>query len=164
MTEAQAAFGTVQLSKINSILNDFRKNAKKVIKKLPNGIEPPVISSKVDHSFLLIGCTFNEKIVGVSRDKFLRKLTENRMHILKGDEKSDIKGINMKSGKLISAGYSMPLYDIPIFKKFKPKGGCKNTEEIIKKSIWMDIHKFRTQDEISQELDILQETVRECQR
>ena len=60
----------------------------------------------------------------------------------------------MKSGKLISAGYSMPLYDIPIFKKYKPKGGCKNTEEIIKKSLWMDIHKFRTQDEISEELDL----------
>ena len=164
MTEAQAAFGTVQLSKINSILNEFRKNAKKVINKLPNGIEPPIISSKVDHSFLLIGCMFNEKIIGVTRDKFLKKLTKNRMYILKGDEKSDIKGINMKSGKLISAGYSMPLYDIPMFKKFKPKGGCKNTEEIIKKSIWMDIHKFRTQNEISQELDILQDTVRECQR
>jgi len=164
MTESQAAFGTIQLSKIDSILKEFRKNARKIIKNLPQGIQPPIISSKVEHSFLLIGCTINEKILGVNRDKFLKKLTKNRIHILQGDEKSDIKGINMKSGKLISAGYAMPLYNIPIFKKFKPKGGCKNTEDIIKKSLWMDIHKFRTQNEISEELDILHDTVRECQR
>jgi len=164
MTEAQAAFGIIQLSKVNSILKEFRKNAMKIIKNLPHGIQPPIISPKVEHSFLLIGCIYDEKILRVSREIFLKKLTKNRMHILSGDEKSDIKGINMKSGKLISAGYSMPLYDIPIFKKYKPKGGCRNTEEIIKKSIWMDIHKFRTQDEISEELDILHDTVQECQR
>ena len=164
MIEVQAAFGRVQLSKIDSILKQLKNNAIKVIKKLPECIEPPIISSKVDHSFLLIGCLFNEKKIGVSREEFLKKLTKNRIHILKGDEKSDIKGINMKSGKLISTGYSMPLYNIPMFKKFKPKGGCKNTEEIIGKSIWMDIHKFRTQDQISQELEILHDTVREFEK
>ena len=164
MTEAQAAFGTAQLSKINSILKEFSKNAKKIIKKLPDGIDPPVISPNVEHSFLMIGCIFNEKVIGTSRDEFLKKLTKNREHILKDDEKSDIKGINMKSGKLIFPGYSNPLYNIPMFKKFKPKINCKNTEDVIKKSIWMDIHKFRTNAEISEEIDILHETVNEFQK
>jgi len=37
-------------------------------------------------------------------------------------------------------------------------------EEIIKKSIWMDIHRFRSGDEISEEIEILNKTVRECQK
>lgn len=164
MTEAQAAFGRVQLKKVNSILKSFKEKANKIMKKLPNGIEPPFIPKNVDHSFLMIGCLYDEKTVGTSREKFLQKLLENRRHILAGDEKSDIKGINMKSGKLISAGYTIPLYKIPMFKKFKPKGGLANTENIIKKSIWMDIHKFRTEQEISEEIDILHQTVRYFQK
>jgi len=164
LTEAQAAFGRVQLKKAKSILKIFRRNAKKIIKELPNGIIPPYVAPNIEHSYLMIGCIFDEKIVGTTREKFLKKLTKNRKHILAGDEQSDIKGINMKSGKLISAGYTMPLYQVPIFKKFKPKLGCKNVEEIIKKSLWMDIHKFRTNDEIFEELEILNKTVREFQK
>jgi len=132
MTEAQAAFGIVQLNKINSIMKIFRQNAK--------------------------------KIIGTSREIFLEKLTKNRKKILEKDETSDIKGINMKSGKLISSGYVSPLYDIPMYKKFKPKGGCKNVENVIKRSLWMDIHRFRTSEEISEELDILSETIKEVQK
>ena len=164
MTEAQAAFGRIQLKKINSILKMFRTNAKQIIKKLPNGIIPPYINHKVEHSFLVIGCLYDKKIIGVDREIFLKKLTANRKHILEMDEKSDIKGINMKSGKLISSGYSIPLYNVPLFKKFKPKNGCKNVEDIIKKSFWMDIHKFRTSEEISEEIDIINDTITKFQQ
>ena len=142
----------------------FRTNAKQIIKKLPNGIIPPYINHKVEHSFLVIGCLYDKKIIGVDREIFLKKLTANRKHILEMDEKSDIKGINMKSGKLISSGYSNPLYNVPLFKKFKPKNGCKNVEDIIKKSFWMDIHKFRTSEEISEEIDILNDTITKFQQ
>ena len=121
MTEAQAAFGNEQLKKINSILKMFRNNAEYILKKLPNGIIPPYIPPRVDHSFLIIGCLFDEGVIGIKRDIFIEKLTKNRKHILEKDEKSDIKGINMKSGKLIGAGYSEPLYKIPMYRKFKPK-------------------------------------------
>ena len=164
MTEAQAAFGRVQLKKIKPILKMFRDNAKQIIKKLPNGITPPYINHKIKHSFLVIGCLYDKKVIGVDREIFLEKLTKNRKHILEMDEKSDIKGINMKSGKLISSGYSTPLYDIPLFKKFAPKNGCRNVEDIIKKSLWMDIHKFRTKEEISEEIDILNDTIRKFQQ
>lgn len=164
MTEVQAAFGRVQLKKINSILKSFRNNARYIFKNLPNGIIPPYIHLKVEHSFLILGCEFNEKIVGVKRDIFLEKLTKNRYHFLKNDEKSDIKGINMKSGKLIGSGYSKPLYKILAYRKFKPKKGCPNVEQIIKKSFWMDIHRFRKHNEISEELDILKDTIRKFQK
>ena len=142
----------------------FRTNAKQIINKLPNGISAPYINHKVKHSFLVIGCLYDEKTIGVDRETFLKKLTENRKHILEMDEKSDIKGINMKSGKLISSGYTTPLYDIPLFKKFKPKEKCKNVEDIIKKSFWLDIHKFRTKQEISEEIDILNDTITKFQQ
>ena len=164
MTEVQAAFGRIQLKKIKSILKMFRTNAKQIINKLPNGISAPYINHKVKHSFLVIGCLYDEKTIGVDRETFLKKLTENRKHILEMDEKSDIKGINMKSGKLISSGYTTPLYDIPLFKKFKPKEKCKNVEDIIKKSFWLDIHKFRTKQEISEEIDILNDTITKFQQ
>jgi len=164
MIEAQAAFGRVQLKKANSIISKFRENARYVMKNLPHGITPPYIASNVGHSFLIIGCLYDKKIIGVDRAKFLEKLTLNRKHILQGDEKSDIKGINMKSGKLISTGYSTPLYNIPMYKKFTPKKRCTNAEDFVAKSLWMDIHRFRSIDEISEELDILNHTVRQFQK
>jgi len=164
MIEVQAAFGRVQLKKADKILKTFRENAKYVMRNLPDGILPPHIDPNVEHSFLMIGCIYDKKIVGVEREEFLEKLTRNRRHILAGDEKSDIKGINMKSGKLISAGYNTPLYHIPMYKKFKPKGGCPNAEDFVKKSLWMDIHKFREHEEISEEIDILADTVKEFQK
>mgnify|MGYP000161401519 FL=1 len=164
MTEIQAAFGRIQLKKLPNILKSFRENAKFVIKNLPNGIVPPYISPNVNHSFLMIGCIFDEKKIGLSREKFLEKLTKNRRHILQGDKKSDIKGINMKSGKLISHGYSSPLYDISFYKKFKPKNGCPNSEQFTKSSFWMDIHKFRSRDEIKEEIEILNKTIGEIKK
>ena len=161
MTEIQAAFGRVQLKKIVQILKSFRNNARLVIKNLPDGISPPYIPSNVNHSFLMIGCLYDEKKIGVTRGKFLEKLTKNRSHILQGDKKSDIKGINMKSGKLISHGYSAPLYEIAMYKKFKPKNGCPNAKSFTETSLWMDIHKFRKRDEIMEELEILAKTIGE---
>ncbi len=161
MTEVQAAFGIVQLKKIVKILKSFRNNAKLVMKNLPEGISPPYIPPNVNHSFLVIGCLYDEKKIGVTREKFLEKLTKNRNHILQGDKKSDIKGINMKSGKLISTGYSSPLYEIEMYKKFKPKNGCPNAKSFTETSLWMDIHKFRKRDEIMEELEILTKTIGE---
>ena len=164
MTEIQAAFGIVQLKKIKKILKLFRNNAKFVIKNLPSGISPPYTPPNVNNSFLVIGCLYNEKEIGTSRKKFLEKLTKNRHHILKKDKKSDIKGINMKSGKLISAGYSSPLYEVPIYKKFKSKNGCPNAKKFTETSLWMDIHKFRARDEIKEELEILTRTINQFKK
>jgi len=159
ITEIQAAFGRVQLKKAKNILKSFRDNAKFVIKNLPCGIIPPFVPSNVNHSFLIIGCLYNEKEIGATREKFLERLTKNRQHIIQVDTKSDIKGINMKSGKLISHGYTTPLYEIPMYRKFKPKNGCPNAKKFTEISLWMDIHKFRERDEIKEEIEILNKTI-----
>jgi len=159
MTEAQAAFGRIQLSKLNSFLTEFRKNAQYLMKRLPDGISPPYIDKNVEHSFLMVGALYDEKIIGTTRENFLDKLTENRRHIL-GDEKSDIKGNNMKSGRLINSGYKA-LYEVPMYKKYALNRHYPNTEQVTKKIIWMDIHKFKEQSEIDEEIDILHSTVKQ---
>ena len=70
MTEIQAAFGIVQLKKINKILKQFRSNAKYVIKNLPSEIIPPHTPSNVNNSFLVIGCLYNEKELELVEQNF----------------------------------------------------------------------------------------------
>ena len=56
------------------------------------------------------------------------------MKILENESKSDIKGINFRPGKIISAGYRTVQYKIPLYKKFKPKNRCLTGEEFVKNS------------------------------
>ena len=70
----------------------------------------------------------------------------------------------MKSGKLISTGYSSPLYEIPVYKKFKPKMDVQMQKKFTETSLWMDIHKFRSRSEINEELEILTKTINQFKK
>jgi perosamine synthetase len=158
LTETQAAFGLVQLKRLPNILNLFRKNANYIMKNLPEGILPPIIQKDITHSFLIIGCKYDEKKVGISREKFLEKLTKNRKKFLFNEETSDIKGLNFRPGKIISSGYKTAQYNIPFYKKYSPQTKAINAENFVKNSFFLDIHRWRTQNEINEELKILQKT------
>lgn len=164
MTEAQAAFGRVQLKKLPKILTTFRNNACYIINRLPADIIPPKISNGIEHSFLILGCKFDQKIAKVDRTKFLDKLTRNRKKILKGESDSDIKGINFRPGKIISEGYKTVQYHIPLYKKYAPKKKCIVGEDFVTQSLFIDIHRWRTKEEIDNELHILKNTLREFSR
>jgi perosamine synthetase len=158
LTEAQAAFGLVQLKRLPGILNLFRKNANYIMKNLPEGIIPPFIPKDVLHSFLIIGCKYDEKKVGIAREKFLEKLTKNRKKFLANEQTSDIKGLNFRPGKIISSGYKTTQYNIPFYKKYRPKNNAPNAEDFVKTSFFLDIHRWRTMSEIKEELNILHRT------
>ena len=51
-------------------------NNKYIMNNLPEGIIAPIIDKDVTHSFLIIGCKYDEKKIGISREKFLEKLTK----------------------------------------------------------------------------------------
>ena len=121
MTETQAAFGRAQLRKLPKILNSFRTNAFYIFKNLPEIIRPPKVSKEILHSFLILGCKFEGTKFGIDREKYLEKLTHKRKKILEGESKSDIKGINFRPGKIISSGYKTVQYEIPLYKKYRPK-------------------------------------------
>lgn len=163
LTETQAAFGLVQLKRLPNILNLFRKNANYVMKNLPEEIVLPFIPKDIMHSFLILGCKYDEKKIGISREKFLEKLTKNRKKFLSNEETSDVKGLNFKPGKIISSGYKTTQYNIPFYKKYSPKNKSLNAENFVKNSFFLDIHRWRTQNEIDEELKILQKTILDVQ-
>ncbi len=158
LTDAQAAFGLAQLKRLPNILKTFRKNAKYIMKNLPEIISPPIIPKEIEHSFLILGCKYDVKKAGITKDKFLEKLTKNRKKFLVNEEISDIKGLNFKPGKIISSGYKTTQYDIPLYRKFRPKKKLINAENFLKTSFFLDIHRWRTQTEIDEELRILDKT------
>ena len=163
MTEAQAAFGRVQLKKLPKILDLFRKNANHVIKQLPESIIPPKIKKGIEHSFLILGCRFDEK-TNIDHDKFFDKLTRNRKKFLKNESRSDIKGINFRPGKIISPGYKTVQYKISLYKKYTPRKKCLVGEQFVKNSLFLDIHRWRSGIEINEELVILKRTLQEFER
>jgi len=164
MTEAQAAFGRVQLRKLPKILATFRNNAQYIFNKLPDAIIPPKISKGIEHSFMILGCRFNEKIAKIDRNTFLNKLTENRKKILEDESESDIKGINFRPGKIIDTGYKTVQYNIPLYKKYTPKKKCIVGEDFVNNSLFIDIHRWRTREEIKKELEILHDTIHQFSR
>jgi len=160
MTETQAAFGRVQLKKLPKILDSFKKNANHIIEHLPEVIIPPKITKEIEHSFLILGCQFAKK-KHIDRDKFLEKLTKNRKKFLQNESQSDIKGINFRPGKIISSGYKTVQYKIPLYKKYTPRKKCVVGEQFVKNSLFLDIHRWRSRNEINEELAIMKRTLQE---
>jgi perosamine synthetase len=158
LTDAQAAFGLVQLKRLPKILKTFRKNANYIMNNLPEIITPPIIPKDIEHSFLILGCKYDKKKAGISREKFLEKLTKNRKKFLVNEQRSDIKGLNFRPGKIISSGYRSTQYDVPLYTKYHPKNNAINAEDFVKNSFFLDIHRWRTQTEIDEELKILHRT------
>lgn len=158
LTDTQAAFGLVQLKRLPAILKTFRKNANYIIKNLPEIILPPIIPKNIEHSFLILGCKYDKKKAGIPREQFLEKLTKNRKKFLANEEISDIKGLNFRPGKIISSGYKTTQYNIPLYRKYRSKKNAMNAEDFVKNSFFLDIHRWRTQTEIDEELKILHKT------
>ena len=158
LTDVQAAFGLVQLKRLPKILKNFRKNANYIMKNLPEIILPPIIPKEIDHSFLILGCKYEKNKAGITREKFLEKLTKNRKKFLANEQTSDIKGLNFRPGKTISSGYKTAQYNIPFYRKYRPKNKAIRAEDFIKNSFFLDIHRWRTQSEIDEELKILHRT------
>ena len=158
LTEAQSAFGLMQLKRLPKILNLFRKNANYIMKNLPEIIIPPFIPKNIEHSFLMLGCKFDKKKAKISREKFLEQLTKNRKKFLSNEKISDIKGLNFRPGKIIGSGYKTTQYNIPLYRKYRPKNKPINAENFIKDSFFLDIHRWRTREEIDEELKILAKT------
>ena len=162
LTDTQAAFGLAQLKRLPNILKSFRKNANYIMKNLPDIILPPTVPKNIEHSFLILGCRYNKKKANISREKFLEKLTKNRKKFLANEQISDIKGLNFRPGKIISSGYKTTQYNIPLYRKYRPKNKTQNAEDFIKNSFFLDIHRWRTKNGINEELEILGRTAKQA--
>lgn len=140
MTEPQAAFGCAQLDRLDTFIKIQRANAEYIFNHLPNGLCRPKIADNVKHSFFLIPLIYDREAAGMSRDEFLQRVTE--------------AGVNKKMpGASIGTGYDKPLYMKPLLQKYKPERGCPNTEAIMQKSIWLDIHRWKELEAVKEDLE-----------
>lgn len=135
MSELNALVGLLQMNRIN-FLNDYQvKNAHYLMERLPSYLKPPKIPSYMKSTHYIVGCAFNEKLAGMTRDQFLSKVKEA------GCE----GGIPRKN---VGAGYSKLICDIKYYKRFFNKPLPKS-EAIRDNAIWVDWHRFpRTELEI----------------
>lgn len=145
MTEAQAAVGREQLKKLPMILAQFKKNMDIVIDGLPSFLIPSDIPD--GHSRMILAT----KYMGHDRSEYIKKVSKKRREMF-FQKDSDIKGFNQKPGHIVSDG-PRPQYSIPLYSKFG--GQCQNAEAFCESAVYIDIHRWRTGDEIRTELEIL---------
>jgi len=109
MIELQAAIAREQLKKLKKLLRERIKNCVYLAKKLSKfpGIRPAKTRSGCTHAYYVQPFLYDEKIVGVKRDKFIKAVAAE----LPATE------LRESEGKQIGSGYVKPIYLMPIFKK-----------------------------------------------
>jgi len=159
MSELPAAIGRCQLAKVEKFLTSFKKNAELIFDLLPDGIEPPVYVKGDTPAYFILGCTWEGK--PATKFKFLEKLHKRRgkVGLLWNKKTSDIPGANNPPGYIIGAGYNKPLYDIPLYQKYKR--ACPTTEDVISRALWIDIHRWTTTESIQTEMDLFRKVFSE---
>lgn len=109
LTEIQAAIGRAQLKKLQKLIKSRQRNCfylNKELSKIP-GIKIADIRPGASHIYYVQPFLYDEKITGVSRDKFI------------GAVKAELPATRLREceGQQISVGYNKPLYLLPLFQQ-----------------------------------------------
>lgn len=109
MTELTAAIGRVQLKKLDRFIQEYQDNCKYIAERCQDmpGFRPAKIRKGSTSVYYMQAFIYDEKVAGVSREKFLEALRAE-LPGAKGQE---------EEGTLIEAGYVKPLYLMPLFQK-----------------------------------------------
>lgn len=109
MTEVTAAIGRAQLKKLDRFIKEYQHNCKYIADRCQDmpGLRPTKIRPDTTSVHYMQAFSFDEEIVGVSREKFVDALRAE-LPATKGQE---------EEGTLISGGYVKPIYLMPIFQK-----------------------------------------------
>ncbi len=109
LTELQAAIAREQLKKLKRLLKERIANCKYIADKLSkiSGIRAPKIRAGAEHAYYLQPFLFDEKIVGLSRNKFINAVAAEL----------PVAELRESEGKRIECGYVKPIYLMPIFQK-----------------------------------------------
>jgi len=118
MTEIEAALGRCQLRKLKNLVKERISHVKYLNRKLSQfpGIRPSTVRDDCEHVYYVAPFHYDEKIVGVERNRFLQAV----MAELKPMARHEEEGVD------INAGYVKPLYLQPIYQKLIGFGdkGC----------------------------------------
>ena len=107
--EIEAAIGRCQLKKGEKLVEQRKQNVRSLEKKLAGipGLNMPVVGPAGDHVYYVHTLDFDEQVVGVSRDLFVKAVAA---------ELPPAK-LREHEGPLIGSGYVRPLYKAPLFRK-----------------------------------------------
>lgn len=116
MTELEAAVAIAQTNKLHELVDHRRKMSEYLAEKVKDipGLTPPVIRDGAEHDYLLFPVLFDEKVVGVSREEFLKRVDAEGIRMVKVGEEH-VPPIST---------FVRPIHLLPIFteKAFRPNG------------------------------------------
>ncbi len=148
MTEVQASVGRVQLKKLPGNLKDFEENVRYIMHHMPTYLTPPEISTP-GSAMMILPCRFKSQ----AKHIWHKRLTVLREEAFDFLTKSGLPGMNAKPGRIISTGVK-PQYTIGAYKPFSRE--CPVAQAFAEESIYMDIHRWRTREDVALEMEILQ--------
>ena len=108
MTEVEAAIAREQLKKLKWLVEERRRNVEYIETGLSDieCLHMPKVRDNCTHSYYIHAIKYDERLTGVSREKFIAAMQAELMPI----ELREAEGVK------ISQGYLAPLYKQPIFK------------------------------------------------
>jgi perosamine synthetase len=109
MTELIAAIGREQLKKLDRLVDERIENCTYITERCQDmpGFRPAKVRPGTTHVFYMQPFLYDEKIVGVSREKFIAAL----------DAELPPTELQEEEGVLMGGGYVTPIYMLPIFQK-----------------------------------------------
>lgn len=155
LTELQAAIGIEQLKKLDYFNSLQERNARHIIRHLPPQFDPPIFPPYAQPSYFIIGTLFHgtalvsaafydEHFLAEARNKFLDWCTET--------------GLNKKEpGRTIGPGYDRLIYQHTYFRRFATEKGretkvsCPVAEDLIRRFVWFDIHRWRVLEDVQED-------------
>lgn len=147
LSEMQAAFGLVQLHKLEPMLHRQILLAEYLCSLLPKKhITPPFVAKYVTrHSYFLIGAKYVSK--NISREQFLEELKMRKVS-------------QGKPGQNVSEGYNKLLYQHKAFRNhFYSFGQTYSVaNKLLEKALWIDLHRFgQTPEKIREYIEIFKQ-------
>lgn len=148
MTEAQAAFGSVQLGRLKEF-NDMQvKNARTLLRKLPKLFISQKRIPEGQHVYSIVGTYIQEKEYKSKRDVLVDMMVERGVS----------KG---RPGSTVSLGYTAPLYSEVSLLRDSLGSPCLNADKLCNSMVWFDVHRWKSEVEFESILEVLLNTVGE---
>lgn len=135
MPELNALVGLLQMPQLQTWNEWQMRNANYLMERLPAFLTVPETPPYAKTVRYIIGCIFDVKSAGISRNDFLRRLTEQKWE----------GGLPRKN---IGGAWSKLVSDIKYYHRYS-KERLPMSEKLRDESVWIDYHRYpRTKEEI----------------
>jgi perosamine synthetase len=133
MSDLNAAVGLLHMDKLADLLKWQIEKAETIISNLPSYLEVPEIPKGITTNRYLIGCHYNPKKAGMTREVFLHHM----------------KPFQIGPRQYVGGGYSKLISDVQFYSHFTEGKQFPMAEKLLNESIWIDWHRHpRTDTEV----------------